>query len=95
MASNMLLCRVWAALTRTLKKTKLRRKPNTTEVAVKPDQSREKKNPSAHYNAILVVSYAFKVPVLSMLNGTKKAYLFYLCFSFNYAFFVLNADLSL
>ena len=40
----MLLCRVWAALTNTLKKTKLRRKPNTTEVAVKPDKSTEEKS---------------------------------------------------
>jgi len=43
MALNMLLWRVWAEFTRTLKKTKLRRKPNTTEVAVKPDKSTEKK----------------------------------------------------
>lgn len=39
----MLLCRVWAELTRTLKKSKLRRKPNTTEVAVNPERGREKK----------------------------------------------------
>lgn len=42
MVSNMLLCRVWAELTRTLKKSKLRRKPNTTEVAVNPEAQKKK-----------------------------------------------------
>lgn len=51
MALNILLCKVWAELTRILKKSKLRRKPNTTEVAVKPEREKKKdrkKNPSAH-----------------------------------------------
>lgn len=48
MALNMLLCRVWAELTRILKKSKLRRKPNTTEVAVKPEKSREGKKIHQH-----------------------------------------------
>lgn len=77
MALNMLLCRVWAELTRTLKKTKLRRKPNTTEVAVKPDKSTGKK----HINTLQCypcacskVSYAFKASLLSMLYDTKNRY---------------------
>ena len=40
MAVNMLLCSVWDELTRTLKKTKLRRKPKTTEEAVNPEESK-------------------------------------------------------
>lgn len=42
MALNMLLWSFWAELTRTLKKTKVRRKPKTTEVAVKPDTKKKK-----------------------------------------------------
>lgn len=83
MALNMLLCRVWAELTRTLKKTKLRRKPNTTEVAVKPDKGTGKKSISTlqcYPCACSKVSYAFKVPLLSMLNDTKKAYMLHLIF---------------
>lgn len=47
MALNILLCKVWAELTRILKKSKLRRKPNTTEVAVKPER-KKKKSISTH-----------------------------------------------
>lgn len=49
MALNMLLCSVWAELTRTLKKTKLRMKPNTTEEAVKPDGNTEKHGREQRY----------------------------------------------
>lgn len=56
MALNMLSWRFWADLTRTWKKSKLRRKPNTTGVAVRPEKSVEKKkNPSAHNNVVLVL----------------------------------------
>lgn len=55
MALNMLLCRVWAELTRTLKKSKLRRKPNTTEVAVNPERGREKNNSSEYNIAVLML----------------------------------------
>lgn len=51
MALNILLCKVWAELTRILKKSKLRRKPNTTEVAVKPERKKKgqkKKSISTH-----------------------------------------------
>lgn len=77
MALNMPLCRFWADFTRTLKKSKQRRKPNTTEAAVKPDKSTGgKKTPSAQYNAILVPTiqghHALKGLLLSILNEAQK-----------------------
>lgn len=41
-ALNIPVCRVWAEVNKMLKKIKLQRKPNTTEVAVKPEKCKEK-----------------------------------------------------
>ena len=90
MALNMLSCRFSAEFTRTLKKSKQRRNPNTTEEAVKPEKTTEKKPPSVHYNAILVPTVhghpCFIWTVIKDAEWCTKADKFHLVFSFSDVF---------
>lgn len=98
MALNMQSCRFSAEFTRTLKKSKQRRNPNTTEEAVKPDKSTEKKTPSAHYNGILMPTFqghpCIKGTVIKHAEWCTKADNFHLRFSFSDVF-SLSVFLSL
>lgn len=91
MALNMLLWRVWAELTRTLKKIRLRTKPNTTEVAVKADKSTQKNSMStlqSYPRACSVISYAFQVTLLSWTHK-KHTLIFFSSFVCVWFFFLL------
>lgn len=91
-ALNMLSCRFWAELTRTLKKSKLRRKPNTTEVAVKPDKSTEKKKIHQH-TTMLSLCFMFQGQLcisgvfIKHAEWYTKGDTFHFSFPFSYVFF--------
>lgn len=95
MALNMLSCRFWAELTRTLKKSKLRRKPNTTEVAVKPDKSTEKKKIHQH-TTMLSLCFMFQGQLcisgvfIKHAEWYTKGDTFHFSFPFSYVFVFLS-----
>lgn len=90
MALNMLSWRFSAEFTRTLKKSQQRRNPNTTEEAVKPDKSTEKK---LHQHTIMQslclpskVTHALKRTVIKHAEWCTKADNFHFRFSFSDVF---------